>query len=127
MKCPSCAHDNRESAKFCDGCGAPVAPVCLSCAVTLRPGARFCDECGQSVTSVSADPIGAPADWRTGSPASYTPKHLADKILQSKSALEACPEPSRRGERKQVTVLFADIKGDGAGGASRSRGVAQDP
>ena len=37
------------------------------------------------------------------SPLSYTPKHLADKILQSKSALE--------GERKQVTVLFADVKG----------------
>ncbi len=37
------------------------------------------------------------------SPADYTPKHLADKILQSKSALE--------GERKQVTVLFADVQG----------------
>jgi class 3 adenylate cyclase len=36
-------------------------------------------------------------------PHSYTPKHLAEKILQSKSALE--------GERKQVTVLFADVKG----------------
>ena len=33
----------------------------------------------------------------------YTPKHLAEKILTSKSALE--------GERKQVTVLFADLKG----------------
>jgi class 3 adenylate cyclase/tetratricopeptide (TPR) repeat protein len=37
------------------------------------------------------------------SPRDYTPKHLAEKILQSKSALE--------GERKQVTVLFADVKG----------------
>ena len=37
------------------------------------------------------------------SPQSYTPKHLAEKILTSKSALE--------GERKQVTVLFADLKG----------------
>ncbi len=36
-------------------------------------------------------------------PRDYTPKHLADKILQSKSAIE--------GERKQVTVLFADVKG----------------
>ena len=36
-------------------------------------------------------------------PRDYTPKHLADKILRSKSALE--------GERKQVTVLFADVKG----------------
>jgi class 3 adenylate cyclase len=36
-------------------------------------------------------------------PDSYTPKHLAEKILTSKSALE--------GERKHVTVLFADLKG----------------
>jgi class 3 adenylate cyclase len=36
-------------------------------------------------------------------PLSYTPKHLAEKILTSRSALE--------GERKQVTVLFADVKG----------------
>ncbi len=42
-------------------------------------------------------------DSRFTSPASYTPKHLAEKILTSKSALE--------GERKQVTVLFADMKG----------------
>ena len=36
-------------------------------------------------------------------PECYTPKHLAEKILTSRSALE--------GERKQVTVLFADLKG----------------
>jgi class 3 adenylate cyclase/tetratricopeptide (TPR) repeat protein len=40
---------------------------------------------------------------RFASPESYTPKHLAEKILTSKAALE--------GERKQVTVLFADLKG----------------
>ena len=50
--------------------------------------------------SAAADP--APRRSATD-PRAYTPKHLADKILQSKSALE--------GERKQVTVLFADVKG----------------
>jgi class 3 adenylate cyclase len=35
--------------------------------------------------------------------AGYTPKHLADKILKSRSALE--------GERRQVTVLFGDVAG----------------
>ncbi len=44
-----------------------------------------------------------PATQPEHDPRSYTPKHLADKILQSKSALE--------GERKQVTVMFADVKG----------------
>jgi class 3 adenylate cyclase/tetratricopeptide (TPR) repeat protein len=45
----------------------------------------------------------APTQPRFASPEAYTPKHLAEKILTSKSALE--------GERKQVTVLFADLKG----------------
>jgi class 3 adenylate cyclase/tetratricopeptide (TPR) repeat protein len=45
----------------------------------------------------------AAAATRFAAPQSYTPKHLAEKILTSKSALE--------GERKQVTVLFADLKG----------------
>ena len=48
-----------------------------------------------------SSPIVAPPKF--GAPESYTPKHLAEKILTSKSALE--------GERKQVTVLFADLKG----------------
>jgi len=51
--------------------------------------------------AVSAAPTESPE--RERAPRDYTPKHLADKILQSKSALE--------GERKQVTVLFADVKG----------------
>ena len=42
-------------------------------------------------------------ETRFASPAEYTPKHIAEKILSSKGALE--------GERKQVTVLFADLKG----------------
>ncbi len=51
----------------------------------------------------SGVPAAAPAPAPERDPRDYTPKHLADKILQSKSALE--------GERKQVTVLFADVKG----------------
>src|SRR5213079_1271874 len=85
---------NREGASFCDSCGAPLARSCPSCRTHLRPAARFCDSCGQAVDSV-ATPI-APA------PRASTPKHLAEKILTSRSALE--------GERKHVTVLFADVK-----------------
>jgi class 3 adenylate cyclase len=56
------------------------------------------------VLSECAHPIAGltPGD-RFASPESYTPKHLAEKILTSRSALE--------GERKQVTVLFVDISG----------------
>jgi len=66
----------------------------------LLPAAKFCNECGKQV---AATPIALPAAPILREPRSHTPKHLTDKILQSKSALE--------GERKQVTVLFADVKG----------------
>jgi class 3 adenylate cyclase/tetratricopeptide (TPR) repeat protein len=61
------------------------------------PGSRFCNECGKPIT---ARPVAAATPV---SPQTYTPRYLAEKILTSRHVLE--------GERKQVTVLFADIKG----------------
>ena len=106
MHCPACNHDNRDSANFCEGCGAALARHCGRCDTPLRPAAKFCDECGQPANTASSElnPAVAPTNpARTRTPVTYTPKHLADRILQSRSALE--------GERKQVTVLFADVKG----------------
>src|SRR5512143_3658351 len=110
MPCRSCGRDNRGRAVFCDGCGAHLTPSCRECGHELRPDAHFCDACGaaavdsrQSIVDSPRPSAGTLAKRLTASPATYTPKHLADKILQSKSALE--------GERKQVTVLFADVKG----------------
>jgi class 3 adenylate cyclase/tetratricopeptide (TPR) repeat protein len=96
MKCPRCQHENRPQAKFCEECATPLSRVCASCSAPLSPTAKFCPDCAHPV------PTGGVAAGFT-SPDSYTPKHLADKILTSKAALE--------GERKQVTVLFADLKG----------------
>src|SRR5215831_14803280 len=97
MPCPRCQHENPPQAKFCLECGARLAQKCAQCVTDLPAGAKFCLECGQPVgTAVTAQA-------RFTSPESYTPKHLAEKILVSRSALE--------GERKQVTVLFADLKG----------------
>src|SRR5262245_37901487 len=96
LRCPSCGHGNREEARFCDGCGGPLARTCAACGMSLRPAARFCDGCGEPVSrSATAAP---PRNVRD-----YTPSHLVEKILTSRGALE--------GERKQVTVLFADVKG----------------
>src|SRR5207247_1623804 len=78
-------------------CGARMTLTCSKCRSELPGSAKFCLECGEPVAS------GTAGESRFASPESYTPKHLAEKILTSKSALE--------GERKQVTVLFADLKG----------------
>jgi class 3 adenylate cyclase/tetratricopeptide (TPR) repeat protein len=100
VKCPRCQVDNRDGARFCRECGATFAAVCPSCGVTAEAGSKFCDSCG---AALEAAPTPAVAVVRFASPESYTPRHLAERILTSKSALE--------GERKQVTVLFADLKG----------------
>src|SRR5213594_801750 len=100
MKCPRCQAENREGARFCRECGATFGAVCWSCGAKVEAGSKFCDGCG---ASLDAPPASGPRASRFASPESYTPKHLAEKILTSKAALE--------GERKQVTVLFADLKG----------------
>ena len=83
-------------ARFCEECAAPLARTCGNCGCQLSPTARFCPECAHA-TGLTPD---APAAPRF---ASHTPKHRAEGILNSKAALD--------GERKQVTVLFADLKG----------------
>jgi class 3 adenylate cyclase/tetratricopeptide (TPR) repeat protein len=96
MKCLRCQHENEAGAKFCEECAAPFARTCGNCGRSLSATAKFCPECAHPTGS-------APPAPRFTSPESYTPKHLAERILNSKGALE--------GERKQVTVLFADLKG----------------
>jgi len=108
MKCPRCEADNREGRRFCAECGAPLAATCASCGFTNEAGEKFCGGCGQPLTAppkpvpTPCAPQGEPTP-SFASPEAYTPKHLAERILTSKSAIE--------GERKQVTVLFADLKG----------------
>src|SRR5262245_2838113 len=100
MKCHWCQADTRNGARFCRECGGTFAAGCPSCGAKVEVGSKFCDSCGAALTAAPTPPAGAP---RFASPQLYTPKHLAERILTSKAALE--------GERKQVTVLFADLKG----------------
>ena len=94
MKCPKCQCDNREDAKFCERCGAKLEITCPVCGKTDSPGRRFCTGCGHDLTA-PAPPLDP------SKPHSYTPKFLADKILTTRSSIE--------GQRKLVTVLFADV------------------
>jgi class 3 adenylate cyclase len=94
MACPACRAENPAGSRFCLDCGAALGSRCAACGAELPGGARFCNQCGATIAAAPASPR---------DPRDYTPRHLAEKILASKSALE--------GERKQVSVLFADVKG----------------
>jgi class 3 adenylate cyclase len=98
VNCPVCAQENRASARFCAGCGQALETRCPACGQVVPAGARFCDACGASLV--------APSPRRTladRAPVSYTPQHLAQRILKDARAL--------KGERKEVTVLFVDVQG----------------
>jgi class 3 adenylate cyclase/tetratricopeptide (TPR) repeat protein len=101
MKCHSCGHENLATNRFCGGCGAALVRTCPSCKHANPAEHRFCGACGAALAD--GQPTSTNLTTNKLSPRAYTPKHLADKILTSRAALE--------GERKQVTVLFADIKG----------------
>ena len=94
MACSSCRHANRDGAAFCASCGARLAPCCAACGVELRVGASFCDSCGARVASAGgSDRLGAHVPHNP-------PPHLIRRILRDRGGLQ--------GERRTVTVLFAD-------------------
>ncbi len=96
IPCPSCGHASPGHRRFCTACGRPLTRSCPACGAAADAGEKFCGDCGAALG-------GTPAPAAERAPVTYTPRHLVEKILGSRSALE--------GERKQVTVLFADVKG----------------
>jgi class 3 adenylate cyclase/tetratricopeptide (TPR) repeat protein len=97
MRCSGCATENQSDRRFCGECGSPLLAVCPDCSFKNQPTSKFCGGCGARLATTVTSQASSTA------PESYTPKPLAERILRSRAALE--------GERKQVTVLFADIKG----------------
>ncbi|UCD78688.1 MAG: zinc ribbon domain-containing protein [Desulfobacterales bacterium] len=96
MQCLNCYFQNPEGMKFCGQCGARLERICSKCSFLNLPQFKFCGECGKSLIR---PPNASPVDY--SQPESYTPKFLADKILTTRSSIE--------GERKLVTVIFADV------------------
>jgi hypothetical protein len=94
MKCPKCYTENRKEAEFCKECGNKFDVFCPECGISIQPVSKFCDKCGHNLQKFIEPPDHS-------EPQSYTPKFLADKILTSRSSIE--------GERKLVTVFFADV------------------
>ena len=85
MKCPRCQHENLAGARFCQECAAPLARACANCGSTLPDRAKFCPQCAHPASARAAD-----------SPAT--------------AQGPAGPAPVG-GERRQATVLVADISG----------------
>jgi class 3 adenylate cyclase/tetratricopeptide (TPR) repeat protein len=94
MRCSKCGADNREGARFCDKCGAKFSPRCPSCGAENRTDAKFCDSCGAAFGADAT--VAAPAAKMNDTPIRVTETSAAENL---------------EGERKTVTVLFADIKG----------------
>jgi class 3 adenylate cyclase/tetratricopeptide (TPR) repeat protein len=101
VNCSQCRVQNAADAVFCENCGSRLEVACPNCGGANRLGAKFCNKCGQRLPE--SETAASVAGQKFGSVQAYTPKHLAEKILTSKHSLE--------GERKQITVLFADMRG----------------
>ena len=97
MRCDDCGLENRDGVHFCEECGTRLAPKCPTCGATVPLDRRFCGACGRPLTAPTPPVSAFPTPDR------YTPQHLARRILSSREAIE--------GERKHITVLFADIRG----------------
>ncbi len=104
MKCASCGQKNAADARFCGNCGTELEATveCPACGGSNPAGQRFCNSCGSELAP-AADPSTAPAEASSSERSAAPPDHLANKIRASAAAIE--------GERKQVTVLFADVMG----------------
>jgi hypothetical protein len=89
MKCRTCSAENRAGANLCNTCGATQMSKCVRCNFENAPGAKFCNDCGA---------------W------------LGEAIAVSEAGALAESEPAAllhqpKGERRHLTVLFADLVG----------------
>jgi len=90
MNCPHCRADNPDGARFCNQCGQKIETACPGCGQVNPPGAKFCNQCGRDLTA---------------------PPEAAAPPPQAATIPEETPEPAAESERKQATVLFADLSG----------------
>ncbi len=86
MKCSACEAENKDGAKFCNECGAPLSLRCPHCGSGVRAGQKFCDECGTPLRG-------------SGTGADVGPVTAASE-----------PTP-RMAEMRLVSVLFVDLVG----------------
>jgi class 3 adenylate cyclase/tetratricopeptide (TPR) repeat protein len=104
MKCPKCGSENREGVKFCEECGAKLELACPACSAKIPLNKKFCGECGSKLRlPTESVPKELSFDEKIEKIQRYLPQGLTEKILSQRNKIE--------GERKQVTVMFCDLKG----------------
>ena len=96
MRCPKCARDNPDDAKFCVGCGGALGGRCAKCGAENPSDASFCKQCGTRLVAkaVSSASVVVPG-----------------RVSASGEQGDSTARENMDGERKTVTALFADIKG----------------
>jgi len=104
MKCPKCQTENPDENRFCRECGSKLSQTCPQCSAEVLLSDKFCGKCGNTL-SKPPEPITKELsfDEKLEKIQKYLPKGLTDKILSQRDKIE--------GERKNVTVLFADMVG----------------
>lgn len=106
MECQNCGHENTEDARFCSQCGHNLSYPCPVCGTMADPEDRFCRSCGTALTESarSPEPEVSPAQ-----PADDLSRYLPEELLaKMRSARQG---HSMEGERRTVTMLFADVQG----------------
>jgi hypothetical protein len=91
MRCSKCDSDNREGRKFCTNCGTPLIATCPKCGVAIQPEEKFCGEYGSAIGAL--------------------PPALSSAQPSSLQLSDAIPATEVIDGERNVTALFADIKG----------------
>ena len=104
MQCPKCQIENPSNRKFCRECGVKFVFICPKCQFENIPSDKFCGDCGHNLTQPFAAPLKELSfDEKIAKLQKYLPSGITEKILSQRDRIE--------GEKKQVTVLFCDMKG----------------
>ena len=86
MQCLRCGCENKTTNKYCEGCGAALGIECSACGHLNGPTARFCGHCSAALKAIAAE----------------VPNQSWQQVLRSLN--------TKGGERKRLTILFADIR-----------------
>jgi hypothetical protein len=119
-QCSNCGHDNKPENKFCQACGAPLAPPqdlrCPQCATPYEPVQRFCKNCGAALVQTPGLTTPEPAPVQAAPPATVKPSILGQlALIVGITALALLFLPLLMGPSSEFTYALADFNDDWLG------------